>query len=97
MKAVMIIMNQAHYMEVVDNLSSLNIRGYTAWKQVYGRGSKTGEPHYGNHAWPTVNDAIMTIVEDDRVPVLLKYLKDLDAQHERLGLHAFVWNIEDMI
>ncbi|MDD4777404.1 MAG: hypothetical protein PHV53_03845 [Fermentimonas sp.] len=97
MKAVMILLDQAHYDQIVTDLSSLNIRGFTSWKEVYGRGSKDGYPHYGSHAWPSVNNAILTIVEDDRVPILMKYLKDLDNESSNLGLRAFVWNIEDMI
>ena len=97
MKAVMILLDQAHYNEIVNDLNSLNIRGFTSWKEVHGRGSKTGIPHFGSHAWPSVNNAILTIVEDDRVPVLLKYLKELDNESPNLGLRAFVWNIEDMI
>ena len=97
MKAVMIILDQAHYDEIVENLSRLNIRGFTSWKEVFGRGSKTGEPHYGTHAWPSINNAIFTVVEDNRVAPLLKFLKNLDAEAENLGLRAFVWNIEDMI
>lgn len=97
MKAVMIILDQAHYSQIVDDLMRFNIRGFTSWKEVYGKGSKTGEPHYGSHAWPSVNNAIMTIVEDFRVDPLLKYLKDLDNKYDNLGLRAFVWNIENMI
>ncbi|MCW1734533.1 PG0541 family transporter-associated protein [Anaerorudis cellulosivorans] len=97
MKAVMIVIDQAHYNVIVDNLSRLNIRGFTSWKEVYGRGSKAGEPHYGTHAWPSINNAILTVVEDNRVAPLLKYLKELDEEAENLGLRAFVWNIEEMI
>ncbi len=97
MKAVMIISDQAHYDEIVGNLSRLNIRGFTSWREVLGRGSKTGEPHYGTHAWPSINSAIFTVVEDNRVAPLLKFLKNLDAEAENLGLRAFVWNVEDMI
>ena len=97
MKAVMIILDQAHYSQIVRDLSKLNIRGFTSWKEVFGRGSDKGEPHYGSHAWPSVNNALLTVVEDDRVPLLLRYLKELDTQYENLGLRAFVWNVEDMI
>lgn len=96
MKAVLIILDQAHYSQIERDLSKLNVRGFTAWKQVLGRGSKEGDPHYGSHAWPSVNNAIITIVEDDRVPVLLKYLRELDREYSQLGLRAFVWNVEDM-
>ncbi|MDD2938554.1 MAG: hypothetical protein PHS25_09735 [Proteiniphilum sp.] len=97
MKAVMILLDQAHYDQLVENLSSLNIRGFTSWKEVFGRGSKDGIPHYASHAWPSVNNAILTVVEDDRVPFLLNYLKKMDEESANLGLRAFVWNIEQMI
>jgi len=97
MKAVMIILDQAHYDKLVDDLSSMNIRGFTSWKEVFGNGSKDGYPHYGSHAWPSVNNAILTVVEDDRVPILMKYLKEMDEDSANLGLRAFVWNVEDMI
>ena len=97
MKAVMIILDQAHYNDIIDDLLTLNIRGFTSWTEVFGRGSKTGQPHYGSHAWPSINNAILTVVEDDRVKPLLNYLKNLDETAENLGLRAFVWNIEDMM
>lgn len=97
MKAVMILLDQAHYSQIVRDLSKLNIRGFSSWKEVFGRGSETGEPHYGEHAWPSVNNAILTVVEDDRVKPLLKYLKELNSDYENLGLRAFVWGIEDMV
>ena len=97
MKAVMIVLDQAHYDQIVENLSRLNIRGFTSWKEVYGRGSSDGIPHYGSHAWPSVNNAILTIVEDDKVRSLLSFLRELDSESENLGLRAFVWNVEGMI
>ena len=97
MKAVMILIDQAHYDQIVENLGTLNIRGFTSWKEVYGKGSKDGIPHYGSHAWPSVNNAILSMVEDDRVPQLLNFLKELDNESPNLGLRAFVWNIEQAI
>ena len=97
MKAVMIILDQAHYTQIVEDLAKLNIRGFTSWREVYGKGSKTGEPHFGSHAWPSINNAILTVVEDNRVKPLLDYLKKLDTEYDNLGLRAFVWNVEEMI
>ena len=97
MKAVMIFLDQAHYSQITRDLSKLNIRGFSSWKEVYGQGSHTGEPHFGTHAWPSVNNAILTVVEDDRVKLLMNYLKELDREYDNLGLRAFVWNVEDMI
>ena len=97
MKAVMILLNQAHYNQIVKDLSKLNIRGFSSWKEVLGRGSETGEPHYGSHAWPTINNAILTMVEDDRVKLLMDYLRELDREYQNLGLKAYVWNIEEVL
>lgn len=93
----MITFDQAFYERVIATLDRLGCRGFTYWEQVRGRGSRTGEPHYGSHAWPSMCSAIMTVVEDDRVESLLKTLHELDVQTEQLGLRAFVWNIEKAI
>ncbi|MDR0422871.1 MAG: hypothetical protein LBH72_07670 [Proteiniphilum sp.] len=97
MKAVLILFDQAHYSQIERDLSKLNIRGFSAWKEVYGRGSRTGEPHYGSHAWPSVNNAIITVIEDSKAPQLLRYLKELDTEYGNLGLRAFVLNVEGMV
>jgi len=81
-------------MEVLDRT---NVKGYTLFPQVMGRGTNTGEPHMGSHAWPTMNSAIITIVEDEVADLLLKRLKEVDTDNEMLGLRAFVWNVEQFI
>ncbi len=93
MKAVFISFDQAHYDRIVETLDRLNCRGYTAWEQVIGRGTKTGEPHYGSHAWPSLANAILTMVEDHRVEPLMAKLKEFDDERPKLGLRAFVWDL----
>ena len=97
MKAVFISFDQAHYERIIDILDRLNCRGFTAWPQVTGRGSRDGEPHYGSHAWPSLAQAIMTMVDDSRVDALLARLRALDAERPRLGLRAFVLPVEQSI
>lgn len=97
MKSVFITYDQAHHENVIEALNDSNIRGYTLFEQIGGRGTKTGEPHLGSHAWPSMNSAIITIVDDIRVPILLERLKKLDSDSPMLGLRAFVWNIEQCI
>ena len=70
MKSVLITFDQAYYERIIATLDRLNCRGFTYWEQVRGRGSKTGEPHYGSHAWPSMCSAILTMVEDERVEPL---------------------------
>ncbi|MDH6304794.1 nitrogen regulatory protein PII [Parabacteroides sp. PF5-5] len=97
MKAVFISFNQAYYEMIIAIMDRNNIRGFTYWDEVHGRGSKTGEPHYGSHAWPTLNSAILAIVEDRQVSNFLDLLNKLDKQTEAQGLRAFVWNVEQTI
>ena len=93
----MITYDQAHHEAVVKLLTLTNNRGYTAWPNVTGRGSHTGDPHLGSHAWPTTNSAIFTVVEDHRLRSLMAKLAELDKERPLLGLHAFAWTIEDYI
>ena len=95
MKAVFIAFNQAYNDEIVDLLERRGQRGFTRWNDILGRGSVDGEPHYGNHAWPVQNMAILTMVEDGLVPLLLEDLEATDKASPDLGLRAFVWNITD--
>ena len=97
MKSVMITFDQAFYERIIKTLDRLNCRGFSYSQQVQGRGSKTGEPHYGSHAWPSMCSAIITMVEDQRVDPLLEALHAMDKETEMLGLRAFVWNVEKSI
>ena len=97
MKSVFITYDQAHQENVIEALNDSNIRGYTLFEQTGGRGTKTGDPHLGSHAWPSMNSAIITVVDDFKVPIILERLKKLDSDNPMLGLRAFVWNIEQSI
>jgi len=96
MKAVFISFYQAFYDELMAVLEKNEVRGFTFWNEVQGRGSDDGEPHYGSHAWPTLNSAILTFVPDEKVQPLLADLHELDLTAEQQGLRAFVWNAEEM-
>ncbi len=97
MKSVFITFDQAYYERILAVLDRQGCRGFTYFQQVQGRGSKTGDPHYGSHAWPSMCSAIITIVPDEKVDPLLEILHNLDKATEMLGLRAFVWNIEKTI
>ena len=96
MKAILITFNQAHTEKVEYMLDYLNIKGYTMWQDVKGRGSKTGEPRMGTHTWPEMNSAVMTIVDDDKVNTVFSKIKKIDETNQEIGIRAFVWNIENI-
>lgn len=95
MKSILITFDQAYYERIIEMLNKNNCRGFSYFQQVQGRGSKTGDPHYGSHAWPSMCSAIITVVSDEKVRPILQHLRELDEATEQLGLRAFVWNIED--
>lgn len=95
MKAVMIVFNQANSEKVEFILDQLEIRGFTWWNDVQGRGSETGEPRKGTHTWPEMNSAALVIVPNERVSDLLEAVKKLDEINKEVGVRAFVWSIEE--
>ena len=94
MKGIFIAYDQAYNMDIADTLEKLGCRGFTMWQDIAGRGGFTGEPHLGNHAWPTMNNAILTFVDDVKVDDILAQLRTMDEETPDLGLRAFVWNVE---
>lgn len=93
MKAVMIIFNQANTERMEFMLDKLNIRGFTWFSEVKGRGSETGEPRMGSHTWPEMNSAVLTVVSDDAVDNLLQAVRKMDEINTEVGVRAFVWEI----
>ena len=97
MKAIFVAYNQAYNEEIVEVLEANGQRGYTAWQDIQGKGSVDGIPHLGNHAWPEMNYALLTIVDDSKVQDILEDLMAKDAAYKDLGLRAYVWNIEQAL
>ena len=97
MKAIFIAYDQVLHEKIIELLDHFNCRGFTGFGTVQGRGSVKGEPHYGTHAWPSLAQAIIAMVEDHRAPLVMEALHELDAQKPRLGLRAFQWTVEASI
>jgi hypothetical protein len=95
MKAIFIVYNQAQTEKVEYLFDKLNIRGFTRWTDLAGRGSVDGPPHMNTHTWPEQNSARMAIMEDETVSVVLEGVKRLDEENKDVGIRAFVWDIVD--
>jgi hypothetical protein len=93
MKAVFIVYNQAHTEKVEYLFEKLDIRGFTRWTDLTGRGSVDGPPHMMTHTWPEQNTARLAVMEDDLVPKVLAGIKLLDEENKDVGIRAFVWDI----
>lgn len=97
MKSVMIFFNQANTERIEYLLDEMQIRGFSFWENVQGRGTVNGDPHRGTHTWPEMNNSVMTVIEDDKVEELLVSIRKLDKRNPEVGVRAFVWNIEQMV
>ncbi len=97
MKAIFIAFDQAHRDEIIAALASAMQHGFTMFPDAAGRGTNGGEPHYGSHAWPGQNSAILTVCPDERVENILERLKKIDKERPQLGLRAFVIPVEQAI
>ena len=97
MKAVFISYNQAFKDEILDIMLKAGVEGYTNWEEVTGRRSRGGEPHLGDHAWPTLNSAMIAMVEDNIAENFMKRLKMLDENNPLMGLRAFSWTVDSTI
>lgn len=93
MKSVLIVFNQASTERVEYMLDTLEIRGFTFWENVQGRGHMSGDPHRGTHTWPEMNNAVLTVIPDEMVDELLLSVRKLDKRNEEVGIRAFVWDI----
>ena len=94
MKALFVAYNQAYNQEIVQLLEKVGQRGYTVWEEVGGRGSFDGEPHLGDHAWPALNHALLSVMEDSLATEALVLLRKEDEANPKLGLRAWILPVE---
>ena len=97
MKAVFMACNQSMYDAVLELMNDMGLRGFTGWEELMGCGSQTGEPHLGTHAWPTMNSALISVMEDDKAAEFLSRLRKLDEENPLQGIRAFTWKVDEMI
>jgi hypothetical protein len=97
MKSIFITYGQSLNRTIEELLDKLEIRGFTRWEETQGRGSVSGEPHYGTHAWPSKNSSVLTVTTDEKAALILNKLRRLNEQTEEQGLSAFVWSVEEAL
>ena len=93
MKAVFVSCAQSMFEDVQNIMKDMEIRGFTGWEELMGRGTSTGEPHYGDHAWPSMNSALISVMEDAQATAFLARLRTLDEENHEQGLRAFAWDV----
>ena len=94
MKAILIVFNQVLSEEVLEMLNKLELRGFTKFNDLQGRGSETGDPHMGSHTWPSLNNAVLTITEKEMIDKVFEAIDDINQEMEEQGIRAFTWSVE---
>lgn len=97
MKAVFMSCNQSMYDAVLNIMEEMGLRGFTGWEELIGRGTSDGEPHLGNHAWPAMNSALISVMEDAMAADFLARLRKLDEENSEQGLRAFAWDVTGVL
>ena len=92
MKAIFLIHNQSVTEQINYLLERLDIKAYTKWETVIGKGT-VGEPRFGTHTWPELNSALISVVDDEKVQPFLSAIHKLDKINEGAGIKAFVWDV----
>lgn len=96
MKMLMIICSDNRQEEVRALIAKHDVHAYSEIRDVLGEG-KTGK-HLGTHTWPGKSALVFSVVEDGKMPELLKALKQFQSGlYEGEGLRAFVLPVEQSL
>lgn len=96
MKALYIIYNAAIESRITACMEDCSLNSYTKFPAIHGAGSSAG-PRLNTHVWPGVNNALLVIAEDDRIPEMLDKIRDLKDKYSREGVKAFVFPVEEVV
>lgn len=93
--AILLFYDRAIDDEVIDALTACCIQHYSRWHDLSGVGS-TG-PHMGDHIWPAMNNAIMSVVPAEAAEAVLSRVRELQAEFPFTGLRAVVLPVLSMV
>jgi len=91
----MICYNEAIDDEIIELLDGANVKGYTKWTKVLGKGATSG-PHLYSHVWPKANNVIAAALPEEVADAVMKNVRKMKTEVGSEGLKAFMWEIEDI-
>lgn len=96
MNGLFIIYDVAYDDEVVNILDSINVKGFTKWTKVIGRGANSN-PKMDDPVWPGFNCMIFLAVADELKNKLLDNIKMLLDKKNITGIKIFEFPIKELI
>ncbi len=95
MKLVMICYNEAVDDEIIELLNQADVKGYTKWTKVLGKGQTSG-PHLLSNIWPKANNVIATAVPREVADTILGKVRSIKTKIGKEGLKAFMLPIDEI-
>ncbi len=92
---VMLVYDRAIDEEVMDLLSSLELKYYTKIRDVSGVGRN--DPHLGDSVWPGLNNLTFIITDEEHKEALMGEVQMLQEQFPSVGLRCFVLQIVESV
>lgn len=92
MKALLLVYDVDFEEEVMEALREVGVYAFTLWERVLGRGERS-EPKLGTHAWPSVNRALLVVLEEGDWEGVRGKVGELVR---RPGMRAFLWEVEEV-
>jgi hypothetical protein len=93
--AVLLFYDRAIDEEVLEALTGCRVEHYTRWHDVSGVGT-TG-PHLGDHIWPAMNNAMMSVLPAEGAEAVLARVRELQAEFPYTGLRAILLPVLAMV
>ena len=95
MKLIMICYNEAIDDEVIELLEQADVKGYTKWTKVQGKG-KTSGPHLITAIWPKANNVVAAVLPEEVASAVFGKVRQMRKKLGSEGIKAFMWQIEDI-
>ena len=95
MKLVMICYNEAIDDEIIELLDEANVKGYTKWMKVLGKGQTSG-PHLYSHIWPKANNVLFTALPEELASKVFEHIRKMKEKIGAEGVKAFMWEIDEV-
>ncbi len=96
MKALIMIYNAAIESMVLKCMKECELKYYTKFPGIHGAGKSAG-PRLDTHVWPGVNNALLVVTEDEKIPAMLEKIKNLKEKYPEEGVKAFVFPVEQVL
>jgi nitrogen regulatory protein PII len=95
MKLLMICYNEAIDDEIIELLEQTDVKGYTKWTKVLGKGQTSG-PHLLSHIWPKANNVLFTVLPEENAAEIFEHIRKFKTKVAKEGLKAFILPIEEI-